>query len=152
LLYMSQSLARVLLHIIFSTKNREPYFGDQSIRKNLHAYLAATANHLGAPSISVGGVADHIHLVCALGRTLSVATLVAKLKVSSNQAFQGNFLSRFSWQSGYAAFSVAESTLESVVKYVCSQEEHHKRLTFQDEYRAFLKRHNVNFDERYVWD
>jgi REP-associated tyrosine transposase len=149
---MSQSLARVLLHIIFSTKNREPYFGDQSIRKNLHAYLAATTNHLGSPSISVGGVADHIHLVCTLGRTLSVATLVAKLKVSSNQAFKGNFASQFSWQSGYAAFSVAESTLESVVEYVSNQEEHHKRVTFQDEYRAILQRHRVNFDERYVWD
>jgi putative transposase len=149
---MPQSLARVLLHLIFSTKNREPYFGDQSIRKDLHAYLAATANHLGSSSISVGGVADHVHLVCTLGRTLSIATLVAKLKVSSNQAFKGNFLSHFSWQSGYAAFSVAESTLEAVVEYVCNQEAHHRTVTFQDEYRAFLRRHHVNFDERYVWD
>jgi putative transposase len=94
---MPQSLARVLLHLIFSTKNREPYFGDQLIRKDLHAYLAATANHLGSPSISVGGVADRVHLICVLGRTLSVATLIAKLKVSSNQAFKGNFLSHFSW-------------------------------------------------------
>jgi putative transposase len=77
-----------------------------------------------------------------------VATLVAKLKVSSNQAFKGSFPSQFSWQSGYAAFSVAESTLE----YVSNQEEHHKRVTFQDEYRAILQRHHVNFDERYLWD
>jgi putative transposase len=91
-------------------------------------------------------------VVCALGRTLSVATLVAKLKVSSNQAFKGSFPSQFSWQSGYAAFSVAESTLESVVEYVSNQEEHHKRVTFQDEYRAILQRHHVNFDERYLWD
>jgi putative transposase len=149
---MSQSLARLLLHIIFSTKNREPYFANPTIGKDLHAYLAATANHLGSPTISVGGVADHVHLVCALGRTLSVATLVAKVKVSSNQAFKGNFPAKFSWQSGYAAFSVAESTLESVVEYVCNQEEQNKRVTFQEEYRAFLDRHHVNFDERYVWD
>jgi putative transposase len=149
---MPQSLARLLLHIIFSTKNREPYFTDLTIRKDLHAYLAATANHLGCLSMSVGGVADHVHLVCALSRTLCVATLVAKLKVSSNQAFKGNFLSQFSWQSGYAAFSIAESTLESAVDYVSKQDEHHKRITFQEEYRAFLERHHVNFDERYVWD
>jgi putative transposase len=149
---MPQSLARILVHLIFSTKNREPYFVDRANRKDLHAYLATTANHLGSPAISVGGVADHVHIVCTLGRTLSVATLVAKLKVSSNQAFRGEFMAQFSWQSGYAAFSVAESTLEAVIEYVCNQEEHHKRLTFQDEYRAFLKRYHIAFDERYVWD
>ena len=99
---MPQSLSRILLHIIFSTKNRESYFIDQAIRQDLHAYLAATANHLGCQTIRVGGIADHVHVVCSLGRTLSVATLVAKLKVSSNQAFKGNFLSQFSWQIGRA--------------------------------------------------
>jgi REP element-mobilizing transposase RayT len=149
---MSQSLARLLLHIIFSTKNREPHFADLTIRRDVHAYLAATANHLGCPSISVGGVADHVHVVCGLNRTLSVATLVAKLKVSSNQVLKGKFLSQFAWQNGYAAFSVAESTLESVIEYVTKQDEHHQRLTFQEEYRAILHRHHLNFDERYVWD
>jgi putative transposase len=115
---MPQSLARVLLHVVFSTKNRVPYFTDRSFRKEPHAYLAATANHLGSAAISVGGVADHVHLVCVLGRTISVATLVAKIKVNSNQAFKGVLPSHFSWQSGYAAFSVAESTLASVIKYV----------------------------------
>ena len=151
-LSVPQSLARILLHIIFSTKNRESYFIDQAIRQDLHAYLAATANHLGCQTIRVGGIADHVHVVCSLGRTLSVATLVAKLKVSSNQAFKGNFLSQFSWQNGYAAFSVAESTLEAVVEYVSNQETHHRTVTFQEGYRAFLERHNVPFDERYVWD
>jgi Ni,Fe-hydrogenase III component G len=80
-----------------------------------------------------------------LGRTLSVATLVAKLKVSSNQAFKGNFLSQFSWQNGYAAFSVAQSTLEAVVEYVSNQETHHRTVTFQEEYRAFLERHKRSF-------
>ena len=91
-------------------------------------------------------------MACSLGRPLSVATLVAKLKVSSNQAVRERYLSQFSWQNGYAAFSVAESTLEAVTQYVSNQEAHHKSITFQDEYRAFLKRHNVSFDERYVWD
>jgi putative transposase len=78
--------------------------------------------------------------------------LGAKLKVSSNQVLKGKFLSQFAWQNGYAAFSVAESTLESVIEYVTKQDEHHQRLTFQEEYRAFLHRHHVNLDERYVWD
>ena len=122
---------------IFATKNREPYFADLTIRRDVHAYLAATANHLGCPSISVGDVADHVHVVCGLNRTLSVATLVAKLKVSSNQVLKGKLLSQFAWQNGYAAFSVAESTLTSVIEYVTKQDEH---------------RDHVNFDERYVWD
>jgi putative transposase len=149
---MSQSLSRILLHLIFSTKSRIPYFLDPAIRNDLHDYLAATANHLGCPAIRVGGVADHVHLVCSLGRTLSVATLIAKLKVSSHVVVRERHLSPFSWQNGYAAFSVSESTLEAVTQYVSDQERHHKTVTFQEEYRAFLKRHNVTFDERYVWD
>jgi REP-associated tyrosine transposase len=149
---MPQSLSRILLHLIFSTKNRAPCFTEPAIRSDLHGYLAATANHLGCPAICVGGVADHVHVVCSLGRTLSVATVVAKLKVSSNLAVRERFLSQFSWQNGYAAFSVSESTLEAVLQYVSDQETHHKTVTFQEEYRAFLKRHNVSFDERYVWD
>jgi putative transposase len=146
---MPQSLARVLLHIIFSTRNREFHFNDLARRREVHAYLAGTASHLGSPAICVGGAADHVHMVCLLGRTLSVATFVAKLKVSSNQVVRER-RPQFSWQNGYAAFSVAESTLQSVVQYVSNQEEHHKTITFQDEYRMFLKRHNVCFDERYV--
>jgi putative transposase len=149
---MSQSLSRILLHLIFSTKNRVSYFTDRVIRGDLHGYLAATANHLGCPAISVGGVADHVHVVCSLGRTACVATVVAKLKVGSNLAMRERYLSRFSWQNGYAAFSVSESTLGAVVQYVSDQEAHHKTVTFQDEYRAFLTRHNVSFDERYIWD
>jgi putative transposase len=150
--FMPQSLSRILLHLIFSTKNRKSYFASPIIRKDLHAYLAATANHLGSPAICVGGVADHVHLVCSLNRTTSVATFVAKIKVSSNQAVRERHLSQFSWQNGYAAFSVAESTLKALTQYVSEQEIHHQKFTFQDEYRAFLKRHNVPFDERYVWD
>jgi putative transposase len=106
---MPQSLSRILLHLIFSTKNRVSCFTDSGVRKDLHGYLAATANHLGSPAICVGGVADHVHVVCSLGRTLSVATVVAKLKVSSNLLVRERYLSEFSWQNGYAAFSVSES-------------------------------------------
>ena len=88
-----QSLSRVLVHLIFSTKNRKSYFADPAIRRDLHAYLAATANQLGCPAICVGGVADHVHVICSLGRTLSVAAFVAKLKVSSNQTVRERYLS-----------------------------------------------------------
>ena len=113
---MPQSLSRVLVHLFFATKNRKSYFADPAIRRGLHAYLAATASQLGCPAICVGGVADHVHVMCSLGRTLSVAAFVAKLKVSSNQTVRERYLSLFSWQNGYAAFSVAESTLEAVVQ------------------------------------
>jgi putative transposase len=149
---MPQSLSRILLHLIFSTKNRASYFTDPAIRKDLHGYLAATANQLGCPAICVGGVADHVHVVCSLGRTLTVTTVVTKLKVSSNLAVRDGYLLQFSWQNGYAAFSVSESTLEAVAQDASDQETHHKTVTFQDEYRAFLQRHHVSFDERYVWD
>jgi REP element-mobilizing transposase RayT len=95
---MPQSLSRILLHLIFSTKNRVPYFTDVVIRKDLHGYLAATANQLGCAAISIGGVADHVHVLCSLGRTISVATFVAKLKVSSNLVMRERNLSQFSWQ------------------------------------------------------
>src|ERR1700722_8428424 len=98
---MPQSLFRILLHLIFSIKNRVSCFTDPDVRKDLHGYLAATANHLGSPAICVGGVADHVHVVCSLARTLSVATVVAKLKVSSNRAVRERYLSQFSWQNGY---------------------------------------------------
>jgi putative transposase len=149
---MPQSLSRIILHLIFSTKNRASYFTDPAIRNDFHGYLAATANNLGCPAIRVGGVADHVHVVCSLGRTMSVATVVAKLKVSSKLAVRERYLLKISWQNGYAAYSVSESTLEAVAQYVSDQETHHKTVSFQDEYRAFLKRHNVSFDERYVWD
>jgi putative transposase len=135
-----------------STKNRAPCFTDLVIRNDLHGYLAATANQLGCAAISIGGVADHVHVLCSLGRTISVATFVAKLKVSSNLVMRERNLSQFSWQNGYGAFSVSESTLDAVTQYVSDQETHHKKITFQDEYRLFLKRHNISFDERYVWD
>ena len=125
---------------------------DETLRRDLHAYLAATARDLGCPAIRIGGVADHVHVVCCLARTVSLATLVAKLKVSSSHMLKSKVGTRVQWQNGYGAFSVSESALGRVVEYVANQELHHRHLSFQDEYRAFLRRHGVGFDERYVWD
>jgi putative transposase len=120
--------SREFLFILsFRLKTGRPTSLNAVIRNDLHGYLAATANQLGCAAINVGGVADHVHVLCSLGRTISVATFVAKLKVSSNLVMRERNLSQFSWQNGYGAFSVSESTLDAVIQYVFDQETHHKK-------------------------
>jgi len=150
---MPQSLSKVILHIIFSTKNREPWL-DSDVRPRIHAYLATICRDLGAELVHVGGVADHVHIVTTLPRTLSQAQLIEQIKKASSkwikeldERFRGFF-----WQRGYGAFSVSPSQLKAVLKYIEGQQEHHRTRTFQEEYRELLRRHGIDFDERYVWD
>ena len=150
---MSQSLSKVILHIIFSTKNREPWL-ESDVRPRMHAYLATVCRDLGAELVRVGGVADHVHIVTTLPRTVSQAQLVEEIKKASSKwiktldaRYRGFF-----WQRGYGAFSVSPSQLDTLVQYVEAQQEHHRTRTFQEEYRELLRRHGVDFDERYVWD
>ncbi|CEF49347.1 unnamed protein product [uncultured bacterium] len=150
---MPQSLSKVILHIIFSTKNREPWL-ESNVRPRVHAYLAIICRDLGAELVHVGGVADHVHVVTTLPRTLSQADLVERIKKASSKwikALDGRYRGFF-WQRGYGAFSVSPSQLDTVVQYVEAQKEHHRTCTFQEEYRELLRRHGVDFDERYVWD
>jgi REP element-mobilizing transposase RayT len=151
---MPQSLARVLVHIVFSTKNRYPFLADKNIRSEMHAYLGGTCNELECPVLSVGGVADHVHILCALSRNLSIAKVVGDIKRGSSKWIKtkGKMLTKFAWQNGYGAFSVGQSEVERVRQYVVGQEDHHKKRTFQDEYRSFLKEFGVNYDEKYIWD
>jgi REP element-mobilizing transposase RayT len=148
-----QSLSYLLIHVIFSTKDREPLISD-AIRPRLHAYLATVARNSDCECFCVGGVADHVHLAIRLPRTLTAADLMEELKTSSSKWLktQSPLLRTFSWQRGYAAFSVGPSDLEPLRQYIQTQEEHHRKQSFQDEYRAFLKKYGVEFDERYVWD
>ncbi len=151
---MPQSLSRIYLHIIFSTKNRERLLIDADLRKALHAYVAATMKPLDCVPVEIDGVEDHIHILCLFPRTHSVADVVKETKrVSTNwlQA-QAMELHDFHWQSGYGVLSVSQSNVNDLVEYIRNQEEHHSKVTFQDEYRAFLRRHAVEFDEQYVWD
>jgi putative transposase len=149
---MPQSLSRVLVHLIFSTKNRQPFI-ESSIRSRLHAYLAGILDNLECPSLQTGGVADHVHILFALGRTITQAGLVEEVKKSSSKWMKAEGGSTaFSWQAGYGAFSVGESQVTAVVRYIANQQEHHRKLTFQEEYRKFLEKYRVPFDERYVWD
>ncbi len=151
---MPQSLAKVLLHIVFSTKNRYAFLTDKKIREEMHAYLGGTCNALDCPVLIVGGVAEHVHILCALSRNLSIAKLVGDLKRESSKwvKTKERMLTKFAWQNGYGAFSVGQSEVERVRAYIAGQEEHHRKRTFQDEYRAFLKEYGVDYDERYVWD
>jgi len=150
---MSQSLARLCVHLVFSTKHREPFLHDL-IRADLHAYMATVLKNLGCPVLIINSVKDHVHILLDLGRTISASAAVEEVKKSSSKWIktQGVELSTFAWQAGYGAFAVSESNVAAVRKYIATQAEHHRKTSFQDEYRAFLTKHNITFDERYVWD
>jgi putative transposase len=150
---MPQSLSKVILHIIFSTKNREPFL-DSNVRPRMHAYLATICRDLGSDFVHVGGVSDHVHIVTTLPRTLSQAQLVEQIKKTSSKWIKalGVRYRGFFWQRGYSAFSVSPRQLEPVLQYIDAQQEHHRTRTFQEEYRELLRRHGIHFDERYVWD
>jgi len=150
---MPQSLSFVLVHLVFTTKDRIP-IRDATILPSLHAYLATVARDKGCECFRAGGVADHVHLAVRLERTINVAQLVESLKTGSSKWLktQSPALANFAWQNGYGAFSVGPSDLEALRTYIDAQEEHHRKHTFQEEYRAFLKKYSVEFDERYIWD
>jgi len=150
---MSQSLARLHVHLVFSTKNRQPWL-DEGVRDDLHRYMAGVLGNMGCPAILINSVEDHVHVLFELCRTVALSEAVGEVKKSSSRWIKtrNGALSSFAWQAGYGAFTVSESNLEMVRKYNENQEEHHRRQSFQEEYRAFLERHEVAFDERYVWD
>jgi putative transposase len=151
---MPQSLAQIYLHIVFSTKDRHPLLIDNSIRNEVHAFLGGECNKLECPVIRVGGVEDHVHVLCRLGRTLSPAALVKELKRESSQWIKSKWpsLSGFYWQNGYGAFSVSPGHVEKLRLYIDNQDEHHRKVSFQDEFRRLLKLYGLKWDEKYVWD
>jgi REP element-mobilizing transposase RayT len=151
---MSQSLSVVYIHLVFSTKERRPWLQDPQLRAALHAQLGEVSRRLECPPVRVGGVEDHVHLVARFGRTITQAEWVKELKRISSRWLkeQSGSLCDFEWQGGYADFSVSQSNLNQVRDYVANQEEHHHKRSFQDELRMLLIRHEVEWDERYVWD
>ncbi len=151
---MPQSLANVLLHVVFSTKNRTPFLNTPELLGTMTGYLIGTLRKIDCPSVSVGVVADHVHILCNLSRTITISQLVQELKTNSSARIkeEGASLHDFHWQNGYGAFSVSQSNVEIVKSYIANQEEHHRQVTFQEEYRRFLERHGLTWDERYVWD
>jgi REP-associated tyrosine transposase len=149
---MPQSLAQVLIHTVFSTKDRMPFLSSSQLRSEVHAYLVGILRGLDCDPIRVGGVADHVHILSSLSRTISIAELVKNLKTSSTRILKEKGATSFRWQSGYGAFSVSQSSKRSVLEYITNQESHHQKITFQDEFRNLLAKYQVRFDERYVWD
>jgi REP element-mobilizing transposase RayT len=148
---MSQSLSNILIHLVFSTKNRLGLIPPR-LEEELWQYLAGTCNVLRCPPHRVGGDADHIHIACTLARTVAVSELVEEVKSSSSKWMKDKGVPDFWWQNGYGAFSVGQSQLEDLVAYIQGQKEHHRGASFQDEYRQFLRRYQIPYDERYVWD
>lgn len=150
---MPQSLSNLLIHLIFSTKNREPFLKG-TVSAEIHPYLVGVLNNIGCTSIQVGGVSDHVHLLFRLSRTMAVAEVVEAVKTNSSKWIKkkGREFAGFHWQSGYGAFSVSQSDSNEVVAYIRNQPEHHRKVSFQEEYRRFLDRHQIAYDERYVWD
>ena len=151
---MPQSLSDVLIHLVFSTKNRVPFLKSADVREHLNAYVVGTLENLDCPSIITRSVDDHIHILCHLSRTMTIAQLVKEIKATSSAWLkeQDPRLHDFYWQAGYGAFSVSRSNVGQVKQYIANQEEHHRTRTFQEEFRLLLERHGIKFDERYVWD
>ena len=151
---MSQSLVQIYAHLVFSTKGRAPFLRDWEFRKETHAYLSGACRNLKCPSVIVGGVEDHVHILCRFGKTIEVATLIRELKRESSKWIkeQEPKLSTFHWQGGYGAFSISPSHVAALTEYIRNQEEHHKKETFQEEFRRMCMKFGVEIDERYVWD
>jgi putative transposase len=151
---MPQSLAQIYLHIVFSTKDRRPFLTDEVFRDRTHAYLAGICNNLDCPSLIVGGVEDHVHILCRFGKTIELATLLRELKRDSSKWVKAEQpgLFDFHWQAGYGAFSISPSHVSELKNYIQNQSEHHRRESFQDEFRRLCKKYGIEIDERYAWD
>jgi len=150
---MPQSLVRNYMHIIFSTKNRRPLINPQ-IENELYRYLGGICHNLDCTPIKIGGHSDHVHILCLLSKKIALIKLLEEVKTDSSKWMKtmGEDLTDFYWQNGYGAFSVNPSEVDKVIQYIANQKEHHQKKSFQDEYRAFLKKYKVEYDERYVWD
>ncbi|HUT32909.1 MAG TPA: IS200/IS605 family transposase [Planctomycetota bacterium] len=150
---MAQSLANVLIHLIFSTKNRCPLIRPE-VEHELHAYLAAVCREMGCPALDVGGTEDHVHMLFSLSRTVTLSKLDEEVKKRSSKWIKtkGEAFADFAWQAGYGAFSIGQSGVAGVKQYIAGQKDHHRKVSFQEELRAFLRRYQVGFDERHLWD
>jgi REP element-mobilizing transposase RayT len=151
---MSQSLSKILLHVVFSTKERWPFLRDLALRDELHRYIGGILNGLDCLPIIVGGVEDHVHVLCVLSRTCAPAEMVKEVKRGSSLWINTRApeLADFAWQNGYGIFSIGFSQIEEVRQYIAGQEQHHTKTTFQDEFRRLLQRYEIAFKEAYVWD
>ncbi len=148
---MAPTYTSILLQAVFSTKERQPYLTPE-VKAELFPYLAASLPRLKARPVIVNGPADHVHLLFSLPPVLSLSEAMEKLKANSSKWAHERWGRRFGWQTGYAAFSVSPSKLGSVRNYIARQEEHHPRMTYQEEVWALLQKHGIAYDPRFVFD
>ena len=151
---MPQSLVNNLVHLIYSTKNRKLWI-PKKVRDDLYAYQAGVFKNMKSPAILIGGVEDHVHALFSLSKNFALEKVVGEVKKSSSKwmkGSQGTGNLEFYWQRGYAGFSVSQSKVGDLTKYISNQEEHHRKISYMDELRALFRRHGIDFDERYVWD
>jgi REP element-mobilizing transposase RayT len=150
---MPQSFASLHCHLIFSTKHRAPSI-TAALQPRLFAYCGGILRDTGTVLVAAGGMPDHVHLLVSLGRDASVAEVMRLVKANSSKWVHETFpeQSGFAWQNGYGAFAVSFSLVDRVRAYLANQAEHHRKVTFQEELVAFLKRHGIAYDERYVWE
>ncbi len=151
---MSQTLAKNYIHLVFSTKGRTETVPKQHLTE-IHSYMAGILNANKCPAICVGGTPNHVHLLFCLGRSKALSDVVRTLKSCSSQWINernGSPFNHFCWQDGYGAFSISQSHVPTVSQYIDSQEEHHKKVSFQDEFRRICALYHAGLDERYAWD
>ncbi|MCL4201438.1 MAG: transposase [Pirellulaceae bacterium] len=151
---MSQSLVKNLVHLVYSTKHRQVWI-PQDVRERLWAYQAGIFKEWESPALIIGGVEDHVHALFSLSKNYPLKEIVEEVKKGSSKWMktnEGTGNVEFTWQAGYAGFSVSQSNVDAVMMYIENQAEHHRRMSFQDELRGLFKRHGIEFDERYVWD
>ncbi len=150
---MGQSLNKIYIHLVFSTKNRKPMISED-VQDDLFSYLGGICKNLECNPIQVGGYRNHVHILCLLSKKIALMNLIEKIKSNSSKWMKtkGEQFTDFYWQNGYGVFSVNPTEIEIVQQYILNQEEHHKKISFQDEFLKFLKKYKVEYDKKYVWD
>ena len=150
---MAHTYTCLLNHIIFSTKERAPFI-DTALRARLFAYMGGIVRELGAVALSINGTTDHVHMLVSMPATIALSDFVSKVKANSSGWVHKTFPQQreFKWQVGYAAFSVSASQKPGVLDYIANQEEHHRKMAFKEELIAFLKKHEIEYDERYIFE
>jgi len=149
---MAQSLSKLYVHIVFHIKRNSPVIRYRD-KQRLYAYIGSVIKSNESIPIVINGVENHIHILCVLSKNIALSKLVEEIKRHSSRWIKGidTHYAQFAWQGGYGCFSVSSSLHDTTKRYIENQEKHHKKMTFQDEYIAFLKEYKIDYDERYVW-
>ena len=150
---MAHTYTQLLAHIVFSTKYRYPFI-DAELQQRLFPYMGGIIRELDGKPILINGPADHVHILARLPARTAISDVLRTIKSNSSLWVHEEFHSRskFGWQTGYGAFNVSPRDLDTVRNYIANQEEHHRKLTFQEEFLKFLKEYEIEYDEKYLWD